>query len=135
MKFKDKLKYFFLDNKIGFIVAISLGVFIVLIFTILNNSWTNLVGYCDATFSASGILLCAAGFSFVNYHGAFDMFSYSFSKKKRKEMGEDYYQYAERKALERKTNKLVPVPYLLISLLFFIIALIIFAIINGSYLG
>ena len=106
-----------------------------MLYTVLNNSWKNIIAYCDILFLTSGVLLCVAGFSFVNYHGFFDMFAFSFSKKKRKEMGEDYYQYVERKALERKTNKLVPVPYLLISLLFFIIALILFSIINGSYIG
>lgn len=129
MKFKDRLKYFFIDNKGKFIFAFILSFAIILLYTILNNSWTSIVAYSDILFSTSGILLCVAGFSFVNYHGFFDMFAFSFTKKKRKEMGEDYYQYSERKNLERKTNKLAPVPYLIVSLLFLIISIILFVII------
>ena len=132
MRTRDRIKYFFIDNKGKFIFAAILSIAIILLYTVLNNSWKNIIAYCDILFLTSGVLLCVAGFSFVNYHGFFDMFAFSFSKKKRKEMGEDYYQYSERKNLERKSNKLAPVPYLLVSLLLLIVSIILYIVIANN---
>ena len=124
MKIKEAIKNFFIENLARFIISFVVVILITILYNLSHNGWKTIVAYIDSTFISSIVLFCISGLSFVNQQGTFDIFAYTFSKKKRKEQNEEFYDFTERRNLERKATPYVPLPYLFVGILSFIISII-----------
>lgn len=134
MNKKEAIKTFFKDNLVRFIISFIVIIAITVIYNLSHNGWATIVAYIDSTFISAIVLMCISGLSFVNHQGTFDIFAYTFTKKKRKQQNEEFYDYTERRNLERKATPYIPLSYLFVGLLSLFASIILLLISNAIYL-
>lgn len=128
----NRLVSFFQNNWIRFIVAGCIGITFFLIYLAVNSyvsSWTSIFFYCNAAFVAGFVLFGVSILALLSNLGGFDVFSFLFLRKRVDEhRKENFYEYCERKGEQHKKARLIFIPYLLISILFFILTAILYLI-------
>ena len=124
---KKKLKVILFNVLIGLIIGI---IFFLIYYLIRFNM--NLAIASDGLFLAGFFVFIIGLLSYVNNEGFFDSISYGFSvipyslNIKKEKKYKDLYEYKEKKEKNRKENKLSPLGYIFISLIFLLIALILY---------
>lgn len=121
---------FFIKNWIRLIISILIGLsffFLYLGLNTKNGSWTSIVAYCNASFIGGFVLLAVSIFIVLDLFGGFDIFAFLILRKPVDETRkETLYEYSERKKDERKKMKFIFIPYLLISTLFLLTAVVLY---------
>lgn len=137
---KQSLQDIFFHSRNKYIICLSYGIAVVLIYLITKyinlkeGATLPLIHYVDAFFIAGFTLYCFGGFSLIANLGAFDMFGYSFARRK-KEGGLkiDYYEYQQvQKEKRRKANPYTYVPYFTVGTLFIIVTIVLNVILTSS---
>lgn len=124
---KNLLKSIF-THYIRLIISFVLGIGIFITYLAVKDGWTHIVCYLDAAFIAAALDLAIGLLSFFGNIGTFNIFSFMVLRKT-KDNGykEDFYEYGERKKLERAKDKTFFMPYIFTGLLFLIASFIILA--------
>lgn len=123
MNFKIVLLDHFQQTWKKYLICLIIGLTVTVLSIYTSGGFSYLVSYVNGTFSAGFVLLCLGGLSVVSYLGAFDMFSYAFSKKSTKKEG--YYNYSIKNKESKKNKRYNYIPYLVVSSLFILAAIII----------
>lgn len=117
-------KNYWIRLVVAFGIAITLFISYLSIYT-MQNSWTSLIHYCNATFIAGFSLLMISALALCTYFGGFDIFSYLVMRKPVNEnRKENFYEYCERKKERRSKRKLTFLPYLIVAVIFLTAAVI-----------
>lgn len=125
MKFIKNIYYHLGLNWKKYLLCFIIGAAICVLSISLNGRFDLLVSYVNGLFSGGFVVLCLGGLSIVSYHGAFDMFSYAFSKRDTKKQG--YYNYSITGKERRTKRKYNYIPYFAIATLFIVVSLILSA--------
>lgn len=133
MKFFKRVKEIFFNSKIKYIILISMSIVIlVAMLFIAEDGFKRVAAYQDAFFVASLFMLGFGGLSALGNLGTFDIFSYSgkyvFNRMRGKSV-ERYHEFIENKSETRKTNKYGFGPFIVMGLLWMIVALILMIIV------
>ncbi len=104
-----------------YLFSLIIGLFIFGL-SLLSKQSVNLYNVVDGFFFGGLTLIFVGGLSIVTYLGAFDMFSYAFSKKDVKKEG--YYNYSINGKEKRAKNKFNFIPYFIIGAFFLIVAFV-----------
>lgn len=123
-QFKVHMIRFWKDYLISFIIALILGVVIFLLFFLLRSR--TLYDALNAATMSGVIILCFGGLIFISSFGFFDLLSYGanqtlhfvFGRKANKY--HDYPNYVEEKRKKREHSAHIFIPFLIVSILFFI---------------
>ena len=124
------IKNVFFHSPIKYLILFLVATGIVLINLILN-SFTVLYFYVDGFFIAGFSLILVGVLSLLNYFGAYDFWSYAFSRKKKDDHRMPIYDYSEEKKRKRKLKPLPFGPYFGVGILFFVISIILFVIFSN----
>ncbi|MCR5349229.1 MAG: DUF3899 domain-containing protein [Bacilli bacterium] len=115
------------NHWVKFIVAFLIAFANLAIFNSAAGSWTALISYCDGAFIGGASVVFIGGLSWVNSLGGFDLASYYFGRKKTESGFEDYYQYVDRKKETRREDRFGFLPYLIVGVLYIIVAAVLLA--------
>ena len=122
-----KILDFFINHWIRFTIAFVIGASLILLYCGVTNTWSRMIGYCNGSFIAAFVLISFSALTILNLFGAFDIFSYYPSRKKKENgLKENLFDYSTRKKQERSKFKLVFVPYLAWGVLFLIASVILY---------
>ncbi|MCQ2802711.1 MAG: DUF3899 domain-containing protein [Bacilli bacterium] len=127
-KIKQHFTKFWKDYLIAFIIALICGIIIFLLFFLLKER--TLYDALNAATMSAVITLCFGGLAFVASFGFFDLLGYGakqtlgtiFSKKANKY--NDYASYQQEKRVKREHSPHIFYSFLLVSILFLIVVLI-----------
>lgn len=116
-------KNIFLHSPIKYLILFLVASLIVLTNLFLNG-FSYLYLYVDGFF-ISGFSLILVGFlSLLNYFGAYDFWSYAFSKKKTNNYKVRLYEFSEEKKEKRKLKPLPFGPYFGVGIVFLVVSII-----------
>ena len=131
----QKIGLFFKENWIRFVASIVVGVIFMVIYIALLqssidvNAWAMLASYRDGATIAGFVLIFFGLLLVLSHFGAFDIFNFLLGRKKKEDgTKEKYFEYVERKRIEKGHLNLFFLPYLIVGslyLLFSVIALLI----------
>ena len=116
------MKQIFFHSKVKYLICLFYALLVIAFY--LASYGLNLYNSVDATFIAGFSLTCVGGLSFCSQQGAFDIFSYSFSKKGTPGHRITFYDYQQIKIKKRKKATYCFVPYLVVGIFFIIISII-----------
>lgn len=120
-----KILNFIVEFWVRFLVGFLIGAIIMVIYNLINASWTSFINYCNGAFIGAFFLISIGILSVLNMFGAFDIFSFfALRKKKEDGMKENLYEYSTRKKEERTKYKLAFIPYIFWGFVFFVVSLI-----------
>ena len=123
-----KILVFLSENWIRFLIALMIGAVLMIIYNAVQNTWHLLRGYLDGFFISGMVLIGFSLLVLMSLFGAYDIFSFYFARKQKEEGGkENYYEYSERRRLEKVGKKLIFLPYLIIGVIYLSVSFIIFA--------
>lgn len=131
-KLKEQILFFFI--KLGISLVIGTLFFIGLYF----GRTRSLIDAVDGFFIGGATMIGVALLSVVTRFGAFDTFAYAFSTLKvkyipnTKKTYEDLYDYKEKKTEKRENTKYNFLPYLVAGIVLFLVAFILFLVLQGS---
>ena len=97
-----------------------------LLTNILAGRWNELINYINGSFVGGFVLIGVGGLSWCASVGAYDMFSYMFTKRGPNGYKPTLYDYSQAKREKCKQNKLSFLPYIVVGAVFVIISLILF---------
>lgn len=119
------LKSIFFHSPIKHVILFILGCFIIVIngFTV---GFDHLISYVDGTFVAGFSLILIGGLSTLNYFGAYDFWSYTFSKRNPNGTKKPLYEYSAEKKEKRSRGDFAFTPYYVVGLFFLIISIILY---------
>ena len=121
-------KKIFVHSPVRYIVGVVLAVIITLI-CLVSKGFEYKISYVDAFTVAGGILFFLGLLQLASYCGAFEIFGYSFSSfRGRVRKYKDYYEYQMANAEKRAKQKPFYVPFMVVGLIFFVIGLVLYAI-------
>ena len=120
-------KNVFFHSPIKYIILFLVATGIVLT-NLFLNSFTVLYFYVDGFFIAGAALILVGFLSLLNYFGAYDFWSYAFSRKKKDEPRVPIYDFSEEKKRKRKLKPLPFGPYFGVGIVFFVISIILLVI-------
>lgn len=114
----------FIHSPIRYVIALVVCGALSAAFIISKGNY--LMSYIDGFSAAGAVSILFGALVLVTNLGAFDMFSYSFAimRKANREFYKDLYQYSQIKKEKRSKHFFTFVPYMVVGLLFIIIALI-----------
>ena len=114
-------------SPIRYIVAFIIATIITVLY-LSNTSFSVLRAYADGMVTGGAVVIFFGLLVLLSNFGAFDMFSYAFSRISRsnRERYHDLYEYSEDKRIKRSANRYVFMPYLVTGACFIVVALILF---------
>lgn len=118
------MKKLFFHSWKKYLICFIYSILIYVIYCSLRGTWNHIYCFIDSAFITGFSLICIGGLSTVNYFGAFDFWSYSFSKRGSNGKRMPIYEYAEQKRLKRSKDKLAFGPYYATGLFYVLISLI-----------
>lgn len=116
-------------SPIRYIVAFIIAAIITILY-LSNTSFLVLRAYADGMVTGGVFTIFIGLLVLLSNFGAFDMFSYAFSRVSRsnRERYHDLYEYSEDKRIKRSSNRYVFMPYLVVGALFILVSIILFII-------
>ena len=120
MKF---LKTLFLHSPIKYIILFVIACLII-VANCFNVGFDQLIAYIDGTFVAGFALILIGGLSTMNYFGAYDFWSYTFSKRNPNGTRKPLYEYSAEKKEKRSRGNFAFGPYYLVGLFFVLLSII-----------
>ena len=118
----ENLKKYYLK----YIIALIIGIGILCLNNIIKERWDLIIYYLDGSFISGMTLICVGGLSLCSYYGAYDVFSYMFTKKLPDGTKPSLYEFSEERKENRKKIKGKFIPYFAIGSVFLITALILY---------
>ncbi len=120
------LKKIFFHSPFRYLIALAIATSITLIY-LFTRGFKILFYYLDAFSIAGAVTFLIGCLSLVTFLGGFDTFGYGFSSMRRgaNRKYEDLYDYQTKKRELRKTKKWTFVPYMVVGIIFLLVALII----------
>ncbi len=106
-----------------YIVSFILGLVLTIIY-LINNGFSYYINYVNGISIAGLVILFLSLLSLVTSFGAFDFFNYSFVKVFNRTKYKHMNDFLEDKRIYREKNKFGFVPYVIVGLLYIIVALI-----------
>lgn len=117
------LKRLFLHSWKKYIVLSILGIVITILY-LSFHSFRYLVDYISGLQLSGLVLIMCGGLSFLNYFGAYDIWTYAFSKRKKGEKKPTLHEHSEIKKSNRDKEKLSFGPYLLVGMILLLVSFI-----------
>ena len=116
-------------SPIRYIVAFIIAAIITILY-LSNTTFQVLRAYADGMVTGGVVTIFIGLLVLLSNLGAFDMFSYAFSRVSRsnRERYHDLYEYSEDKRIKRSSNRYVFMPYLVVGALFILVSIILFII-------
>ena len=104
-----------------------IGLLIMVTYNGAHGQWNVPVAYSNGAFIAGAVLFLIGLLSLVNSFGAFDLSSFYFRRKQFDETRkENYGEYVNRRAEERKKTRMGFLPYVIVGAIFIIVGISIF---------
>lgn len=117
--FKD----IFFHSPIKYIILFVIGCLLVLI-NGFSKGFDSLIIYADGFFIAGFTLILIGGLSLLNYFGAYDFWSYTFSKRNPNGTKKPLYEYSAERKEKRSRDKMPFGPYFATGLFFVLCSMI-----------
>ena len=119
MKFKE----IFIHSSIKYIVSFVVAALFMVIYCALRNTWNYIMYYSNGLFIGGFVMVSVGLLVLLNNFGAYDIWSYVFTRKRKKE-GITLAEYSEIKAEARKKSRYTFVPFVTVGLFFILISAI-----------
>ena len=119
------LKNIFFHSPVKHVVLFVIGCLLVVI-NGFKMGFDQLLSYVDGTFVAGFALILVGGLSTLNYFGAYDFWSYTFSKRGPNGIKKPLHEYVADKREKRSRGKFSFTPYYVVGLFFVIISIILY---------
>ena len=110
------MKKHFINSWKKYLFSIIYILIILIIYMFTNGDWNLLISYVDGFFIGGFSLICISLLVLMNNLGAFDIFTYAFSKKQPGKS--NLYDYSQQKEEKRKNTKLSFLPIAYVGLFF-----------------
>ena len=122
-----KVLDFFIENWIRLVASFVFGAAVMVIFVAIKQNWSVVINYVNGLFLAGFLLFAFGVLIILTGFGSFNMFTFYFNRKK-KDNGykENYYEYTQRKEIERSKYKKIFLPYLIIGTLYILISVVLY---------
>jgi hypothetical protein len=119
------IKDTFFHSPIKYAILFVIACIIVLINGFIKG-FDFLIVYIDGFFIAGISMILVGGLSLLNFFGAYDFWSYTFSKRNPNGTKKPLYEYSIERKEKRNRGNLPFGPYFIVGLLFLIISIILF---------
>ena len=121
----DLFKKVFLHSPIKYIVLLIIGILITII-NCISKGFDLLVSYVDGAFVAGATIFLIGGLSTLNYFGAYDFWSYTFSKRAPNGTKKPLYEYSNEKQEKRSRAKIPFGAYYAVGVFYIICSIILY---------
>lgn len=107
-----------------YLILIIIGIILIIINIGVKGNWKYIGFYADGAFIAGVVLILLGGLSFVNYEGAFDIFSYLGTKRNENGRKLTFAEYGEVLKEEKKKKGFVFIPYIIVGFIYILLGVI-----------
>ena len=107
-----------------YLILTIVGILLIIISVATHDAWTIYIYYTDGFLLAGVVLILLGGLSFVTSQGAFDIFSYSGTKRSNNGKKLTLAEYSEVMREERQNKGYVFMPYILVGISFLVVGII-----------